>query len=102
MTKKIGLFISTSLLLVLLCGMTMRPVTVSAAEQRDGCGHPTLKLVSTSVSYPNATDSTHQKVTTRIYECSSCGQGFKNENTVSEAHSFPAGSRVCECGYVWH
>ncbi len=37
MTKKITLFVSTALLLTLLCGMAMKPTTVSAAENPAVC-----------------------------------------------------------------
>lgn len=103
MTKKITLFVSTALLLTLLCGMAMKPIMVSAYISPNECNHLTNRtFLGSSDSYPDVTPNTHHRISTVKYHCNSCNSYITMIEDVSEPHTFNSFLKCTNCGYEWH
>lgn len=99
MGKRIGAIISLVILVVVMTGMALAPMSVSAAESQDECKHLALTVDNRVTRYLHADNYTHQKVVITKYSCKICGEKITVEETTKEPHSVDPEKNKCACGF---
>lgn len=101
--RRITVFLLLSIVVLFFaCDYKKIGMLSEASSMEDGCGHTFCNVHELSVSYPNATDLTHQKKVNCIIRCRKCGYSWYDSYYVSEPHTIDSATNRCACGYVPH